>query len=93
MYKYRYKIIVGAIVVEYIIVSLMSKHNIKIQSGWGNGVAALIFSIPFEILFFVISKDDRVSKIWRVLFKCIFWFWILCYLGGFVVEMVGIRNI
>ena len=90
MYKHRYKIIGVVIILEYVILSLMIDYNVQIKSIWGNGVVAILFCIPFEMLFFALSKDKKVLKIWRLLFKGIFWFWIFCYLCGLIVKIVGI---
>ena len=74
--------------IELLIVSVLQKNNMKIQSWLGNIMGAFVFLLPIQILLFLLSKDDKFSKGKKNIFKILFWYVNICYIAGTVATLI-----
>lgn len=88
--KKQYSILLSIVGIEFLIVSILNKANVKIVSWIGNAVGAFIFFLPIQILLFLLSKDKALSTKLQACCKCAFWFILICYfLGGIATLLYG----
>ena len=88
--KRCYRVLLLICLVEVLIVLIMNKNNIRVNSWVGNAIGAFIFLLPIQFLFFLLSKDEKFSKRIRVFFKIMFYFIISCYLLGGVAKLIHV---
>lgn len=86
--KKQFIILLSVIITEFIIVSALDKMNFQAKSPLENAIGVLLFLLPVQLLFFLLSKDQNLSKNRRLCFRIIFWFIILCYLVGAIAVNV-----
>lgn len=86
--KKQYKFLMITIGIELLIVSVLQKNNMKIQSWLGNIMGAFVFLLPIQILLFLLSKDDKFSKGKKNIFKILFWYVNICYIAGTVATLI-----
>jgi len=68
--KKQYKLLLITFGIELLIIS--RDNNIKIQSWLGNAIGAFVLLFPIQILFFLLSKDENLSKRKKIIFKILF---------------------
>lgn len=86
--KRKYKLLLNVLGIEYFIVIILSKLNIKVQSWIGNAIGSFVFLLPVQILLFMLGRDEDLSNEKRMCFKIAFWFINICYLAGGVASLV-----
>ena len=86
--KRKYALLAKVIAIELVILSVLSKTGISVQSWIGNAVGAFICLVPIQILLFLFSHDERFSKNVKTFFKSAFWFINACYIVGGVATFV-----
>ena len=84
----HYKSLLITISIEFLIVSVLQKNNIKIQTWVGNAMAIFVFMLPIQILLFLLGKDERFSRGKRLCFKIIFWYINICCLTGGIATLI-----
>ncbi len=70
----------------------MNELDIHIQSWLGNTIGTLLFLMPLLVLLYLLKKDEDISKEYRIIAKIIFWFMIICLLGGGIGEVIALNN-
>lgn len=85
--KRRYKKLLFAILVEFILGFILRENKIKIQSFIGSAIGVFVFFLPIEILLFLLSNDKYISNTKRVIAKIVFWFICLCYLCAIIAGL------
>ena len=58
---------------------LLDELKVEIHSVLGQAIGALVFSVPFWILLYLLSKEEHISKHYRAFAKICMKFWVLCY--------------
>lgn len=86
--KKQYKFLLIAFGIEFLIASTLQKNSIKIQSWFGNVIGAFVFLLPVQILFFLLSKDEKFSNRKRKCFKIVFWYINICCIVGSIVTLI-----
>ena len=93
--KKKYKILIGIIVAEFVLIEILSVCNVKIDAFPLNLIGAVIFVIPMLIMLFHLSREESFSKRKRIVFKVLFWHFTVCVIaasiGGILIE-TGIIN-
>ena len=80
--KKQYKLLLWAILIEFIIGLVLGGMGFSIQSWIGNALGVFIFLLPVQILLFKVGRDTDFSKRARFWFKALFWYLNFCYVGG-----------
>lgn len=75
-----YNWLVKIILIELGILFVLNKINFAARSFWGNAIGVLVCLLPFLILLFALSNDDKLSKNVRLCLKIIFGLIIFVYL-------------
>lgn len=86
--KKKYTILLSIIITEFIIISALDKMKIQAQSWLENAIGLFLFLLPIQILLFLLSKDNRISKNKRMCFKIVFCFIFICYLIGAITTII-----
>lgn len=84
----KYTFLISVFFIEFFIVSILNKANIKTQSWVGNAVGTFIFLFPIQILFFLLGREYRLTKKKRTFFKVAFWFINVCYFLGGIASLL-----
>ncbi len=84
----KYTILLSIIITEFIIISAFDKMKIQAQSWLENAIGLFLFLLPIQILLFLLSKDNRISKNKRTFFKIVFCFILICYLIGAITTII-----
>ena len=90
--KRRYKVIIILFILEYLCMALMNKLNIYVQTWIGNAIGALLFCIPLLLLLYFLSRDEDVSKKYRILGKIGLIFLIFCYVAGGIGKAIALKS-
>jgi hypothetical protein len=90
MMKRQYKYVLFVIIGEILILSILKEYNVEIQSWIGHAIGTFVVLLPIQILLFLASEDDRLSKGSRKCFRILFWYIIICYILGGIVTLVNI---
>lgn len=85
----KYKILICLIVVEFFCVSILKNRNISFDNLVINATGTIIFFLPILWLLFLVSKDTHFSKSKRIIAKCFFYFIIVSYIFGGVVNLIA----
>ena len=85
--KREYKICILSSLVELAVIFVLDKTGIRFSSLFFHAVGALLFLLPIVALFFFMSKDETFSPKLRILFKVIYLFLGLCYIGGLIAKI------
>lgn len=80
-------ILTFCIVIEYVIIFILNKMHLTVQTWMGNAIGAFIFLLPIQIMLFMLGRDEHFSNKKRTCFKVIFWFIIVCYLLGGIASI------
>jgi len=75
----KYKITSIICGIDILCFLLLDELKVEIHSDLGQAIGALVFSIPFWILLYLLAKEEQISKHYRVFAKIGMKFWILCY--------------
>ena len=86
--KRKYAILLSIVGIEFLVVSILNKSNVKVESWIGNAIGTFIFFLPVQILLFSLSKDKELSTKKQVCCKCAFWFIIVCYFLGGIATLI-----
>ena len=78
----KYKAFLWVIIIEMLLLYVLNKFEVKVQSWVGNAVGTLIFLLPILGLFFTLGRDEKITPRKRMCCKVAFWFLILCYVSG-----------
>ncbi len=84
--KKKYKILLIILCAEILILSALSKANLKVESTTGNAVGVFVCFLPLEILLFMLARDENISKNKRVICNLAFVFIIICYVLAMLSE-------
>ena len=87
--KKIYKLLILFAVVEFIVVCLLRANNFKIDSYLGNAIGVFLFLLPIQILLFMLSKDNNLTRKIRLCLLIVFWFINICYVGGGVALLLA----
>ena len=86
----RYRLLLSLFMVEFLIIFILNKSNIKIESWIGNAIGTFIFLLPIQVLLFLLGQDKKFTSKKRMYFKIAFWFINICYfLGGVATLVLG----
>lgn len=84
----KYKVLTVLILIELMIASSLEKYDFKIQTWFGNFIGAIVFLTPIQILLFLLSRDEKKSKIKKVCFKFLFWHINICFVAGAIATLI-----
>ena len=86
--KKIYKILILVIAVEFFILSILNKLEIKALSWIGKTVGVIFCFLPLQILLFCLCRDENITVKKRIWFVIVFWFINICILlGGILTAM------
>ena len=85
--KKQYKILLAVIIAEFLFLFYFIPEN-SIQSWLGNAVGVFVFMLPVQVLLFLLSKEEKYTDKKRKVFKIIFWYINLCYVGGAIATFI-----
>lgn len=80
--KKKYKILLIILGAEFLILSVLSKLGLKVESEIGNAVGVFVCFLPLEILLFMLAKDEDLPGRKRVISNLSFGFIIIIYVGA-----------
>ena len=83
----KYRILIAVFVIEFIILSMLQEIGFSAKSWFGNVIGTFIVILPFLILFFLFSKEEKYSNKKRTFFKWIFIFMLGCFLLGCIATL------
>ena len=86
--KKRYSILLSIFAVEFFVISILDKSNIRVQSWFGNAIGTFVFLLPMQLLLFLLSKDNTISGKKQMCCKTVFWFISICYILGGIASLV-----
>ena len=69
---------------------VLDELKVEIHSDLGQAIGALVFSIPFWVLLYLLGKEEQISRHYRVFAKIGMKFWILCYVIVALGKMITI---
>lgn len=85
--KKVYKILLIILCAEILILEVLSQANITAQSWHENAIGVLICLLPIQVTFFLMSRDEDLSRRKRLIGKIGFWYFNICYLAGAIVTL------
>ena len=86
--KKSYKVLLYIIILEFVILSTLDSNEVVVQSWIGKAIGTLICLMPIQTLFFLLSRDTKITKIKRLVFKIIFASMNLCYILAVIVTFI-----
>ncbi len=84
----KYYSLIFVIIVVTIIFSSSLGTKLESLSTTVRGVAMLAFIVPTCSLLYLVSKDKKIKRGFRIAAKTGFIFLIICYIGGLIAEFV-----
>lgn len=81
-----YKKIHIACIIDVFCIVVLNELKIKLETYIGGIIGIVLFSLPFLLLLYTVSKDESVCEFYRLLAKGGMYFWILCGVLGIVGE-------
>ena len=88
--KKRYKVCIIACLAEFVFIYFLNKAELQFHSLFFHSIGTLLFFLPIVILLMLMSKDDDISIKKRQVFKMIYVFIILCYIGGLTAKLLSL---
>ena len=88
--KYKWMLLI--LLVEYVCLVVTSKLGIKIESTIGSIIILLLIMGPGLILLYWLSGDENICLKYRILWKVLLVFLLLCYVAGIVVKVLGLES-
>ncbi len=89
--KRKYSILLSIVGIEFLVVSILDKANVKIESWIGNAIGTFIFFLPIQIFLYLLGKDKSLSAKLQVCCKCVFWFILICYFLGGITTLLQLQ--
>ena len=86
--KVWYSLLLSIIALEFSIIAILDKNNIRVQSWIGNAVGTFVFLLPIQILLLLLSKDKTISERKRTYCKVAVYFIAICYILGGIASLV-----
>lgn len=90
--KKNYKILIGILLIEYFLLSILNKLNIQINSKVGTIVGLILIFMPVQILLYLLSRDFQISMKARILSKALFFSISIWCLAGIIVKLLGVSS-
>lgn len=87
--KNIYKVLLLLFIIEIIIIAILRENNLIVQSYLGNAIGVFLFLLPIQILLFMLSKDNDLTRKIRLCLLIVFWFINICYVGGGVTLLLA----
>lgn len=87
--KKRYLIFGFIFIFEFFVISILNESKFKVDNWIGSAIGTFVFLAPIQILLFLLSKDNNLSKRTQMCCKVVFWFISICYILGGVASLVG----
>lgn len=87
--KNIYKVLLLMFIIEIIIIAILRENNLIVQSYLGNAIGVFLFLLPIQILLFMLSKDNNLTRKIRFCLLIVFWFINICYVGGGVALLLA----
>jgi len=84
-----YRILRRILLLEAIAIFILDKYFKPEFSLPVRMVGALICALPLQVLLFLLSKDNTISRNKRMLCTCIFWHINFCYAVGVILAIAG----
>ena len=81
-----YKKIHMACIIDVICIVVLNELKIKLETYIGGIIGIVLFSLPFLLLLYTVSKDKNICELYRLLAKGGMYFWILCGVLAIVAE-------
>lgn len=88
----KYKIITCILLIEFLFLSMLNRTNVSIDTWTFSAISVFVLCIPLLVLFYMLSKDEKMSKKTRLLSKVVFWFVIFCYIVGGIGKSISISQ-
>jgi len=88
----KYKIITFVLVIEFLFLSILNRTNVSIDTWVFSAISVFVLCVPLLVLFYMLSKDEKMSKKTRLLSTTVFWFIIFCYIVGGLGKAISISQ-
>ena len=86
--KKSYKVLLCIIILEFVILSTLDPNEVAVQSWIGKAIGTLICLLPIQTLLFLLSKDNKLAKGKKLIFKILFIFINICYVLGGITTFI-----
>lgn len=91
--KKIYKKLLYTIAIIFVILHILGKMGIGVESWFFNAIAVAVFILPVCILLYLLSKDEEISKRARFISTFFFYFILVAYVAGGVAEYMETQGL
>lgn len=89
----KHKLLVKIVVIEALVLYILSRIGVRIESPVFNAIAVLLLFLPVELLLLSTSRLPNKPPLLRGICKFAFWWIIICYAGVTVLKILSAMGI
>ena len=88
--KKKYIIPTIFFIINLYIVEGMQIEGLRPQTVLENAIGLFLFLAPIEVIFFFLSREEKINPKIRTIIKILFWFFPICFLLGIIANLIKI---
>ena len=89
----KHKLLVKIVVIEALVLYILSRIGVRVESPVFNAIAVLLLFLPVELLLLSTSRLPNKPPLLRGICKFAFWWIIICYAGVTVLKILSAMGI